>query len=215
MIKNLGLIGLVIVIFIVALLAVFFLQQSGLIPSFAQGYYTFTSSSVLEGIEEMSLLTTTRYNYSSVITTSRDMPGILATLYGEQQVMVAVGYINAGIDLGQLREEDVTIDGNVVTVHLPGPAMQDCVLDETASYVVSRDTGIFARSAPNLDTAARRYAIEQFKNMALEAGIMDEVNAQAEVAIRQFMDATLPDEITARVVTTFYDPNTPLPDTCQ
>src|SRR4051812_38354366 len=52
-------------------------------------------TTVLEKVQNLSQLTTTRFNYSSIVTSQRDLPSILAGLYGDKLVMVAVGHVNA------------------------------------------------------------------------------------------------------------------------
>lgn len=175
-----------------------------------------TAQIVLERVQALAQLTTVRYNYSSLVTSEREMPGVLAVLYGERQVMVAVGHVNAGVNLDELTAADITRDGNAITIHLPPPVLHDCFLNEQASYVVSRDTGVFARSAPNLDSDARRFAVQQFRDNALEEGILTEVQQQAQAVIEQFFSITrLEDGSQVHVVVSAPVPDAPLPESCQ
>ena len=177
---------------------------------------TISSTIVLDRIQALSDLTTVRYNFNGVITSQVQMPGILATLYGQQLALMAVGHINAGMDLSQLTPADVTLVDNILTVKLPPPRLQDCFLNEQDSYVVARDTGIFANDAPNLDTEARRYAVQQFRNQAVEQGILNDAQAQAQQVITELAGALNPDgSLTVAVVPSAPDPNAPLPETCQ
>lgn len=181
-----------------------------------EGEIVVTADIVLERVQTMSQLTNVRYNYSSLVTSEREMPGVLATLYGERQIMVAIGHVNAGIDMGEITEEDVRIDGDTLYITLPPPSLHDCFLNEQASYVMSRDSGVFARNAPDLDTAARQFALQQFRDMALEAGILDEVQVEAQTLLQGFADLVTADNIRdVRIETTDPAPNAPLPDSCQ
>ena len=177
--------------------------------------YNLSATTVLERVQAMSQLTTTRYNYSSIVTSEREMPDILKGLYGERMVMVSVGHIVAGIDLSQLAEEDVTALGNGFTIRLPPPVLQDCFLNEAQSYVVSQDTGLFAAPSPNLDSESRRYAVAQFRDMSLEEGILDQAQAQAQSAIQGFLLLVLPEGTEIEIITTPPDQNAPLPESCQ
>ncbi len=178
---------------------------------------TLSSTIILDRIQALSELTAVRYNFTGVISSEVQMPGMLAALYGQRQSLMAVGHINAGIDLNQLTPADVTLDATTLTVRLPPPRLQDCFLNEQESYVVARDTGIFARGAPNLDTDARRYAVHQFRDQALEAGILDDAQAQAQQVITELTAALNPDStLTVNIIPTAPDPaSSPLPDTCQ
>jgi hypothetical protein len=175
---------------------------------------TVTAQIVLERVQGMSNLTVVRYNYSSLVTSEREMPGILAALYGEKQVMVAVGQVYGGIDLSKITADQVTVDGNTIIIKLPAPVLQACFLNEQDSYVVSRDTGIFANNAPTLDTDARRYAIHQFRDNALEGGILTEVQGNAQQVVADLIRATGDPDTEVQILPTQPDPNAALPDSC-
>lgn len=170
---------------------------------------------VLDQIQDMSQLTTTRYTYSNYITTEREMPPILAGLYGERLVMVAVGHVTAGIDLSQLTEEDIQTAEGSMTITLPAPELQDCFFNETASYVISRDTGLFAQPIPEMDLAARRFALQESRNNALEAGIMDDARIQAEAVIGELINLLNNDDMRINILFAPADSDTELPETCQ
>lgn len=177
---------------------------------------TITSSIILDRVQRLSQLTTVRYNYSSLVTSEREMPGVLGVLYGEKQVMVAVGHVNAGVNLADLGEESIIIEDNQILIELPAPVLQDCFLNEQSSYIVSRDTGIFAQGSPNLDTEGRRYAVRQFRNSALSEGILVEAQQQTKVVIDEFLNLFLPDRGPQLVVTVADpDPESLLPASCQ
>jgi hypothetical protein len=182
-------------------------------------YTTISSAVVLDRIQDLSQLTTTRYNFSNVVTTERDLPQVLEALYRDRLTMVIAGYVNAGIDLSQLTEDDIRISENVLTIQLPPPTLQDCALNEQASYVVERATGVFASPAPDLDSEARRFAVSQFRDMALEEGILQDVNVQAvsavDSAVGLILDAAAPENVTAiQVVASDVDADAPVPETC-
>ncbi|MCA9912179.1 MAG: DUF4230 domain-containing protein [Anaerolineae bacterium] len=170
----------------------------------------------VERLQALSQLTTTRFNYSHIVTSEVEMPGILSGLYGQGLAYVAVGHINAGIDVGQLDSEDVIYDAerNLLTVILPAPVLQDCFLDESQSYVVTRSTGIFAQPSIQLESAARRFAIEQYRDMALEDGILEEARDQSVQVMEEFLSSIVGDVVLVIEVAPI-DPNAPLPDTCQ
>lgn len=168
---------------------------------------------VLERISGLSQLTAVKYNYSSLVTSQRDMPEVLQFLYGNRLVMVAVGHISAGIDLSQLTAQNVTQDAGVLRVQLPPPTLQECFLNERLSYVVSQDTGLFAQELPQLSTTARRYALAQFRDNALNEGILDEANRQAQTVLSELLRATA-GEVRVEVLTTPPDAAPSLPETC-
>lgn len=145
---------------------------------------TISLGTVLERIQSLSSLLTIRYNYTSVILPQRELPPILAALYRDKLMIVAVGHIKAGIDVNRLVVKQIGSD--TVEITLPAPQLMDCFLDEKASYAISRDTGFFARTLPNLDVETRRYVVGQLRDMALKANIFMEVQTQASTVLRSF-----------------------------
>ena len=176
---------------------------------------TITSVTVLERIQALAELTTQRYNFSSIVTSQRDMPPLLAAIYGDRQVLIAVGYIDAGIDLSALETDAITIAGDTINVLLPPASLQACVLDQNATYVAERDTGIFAPSAPNLDADARRFAIAQFRDQALEGGILQDAEDEARVVVTQLLLASNPAIQRVNIVFASADAQAQVPQTCR
>jgi hypothetical protein len=173
-------------------------------------------SVVLDRVQALSQLTTVRYNYSGLVTVESDMPDLIKALYGQKQVLMAVGHINAGIDLGKITAQNVTLANGTLTLQLPPPVLQDCFLSEKDSYVVSQDTGLFARPAPELQGEARQYAVSQFRDSALKGGILDEVQGQSKKVIAQLVDAmNLQGVKQVNIVAAPPNPETTLPETCK
>ena len=53
-------------------------------------------------------------------------------------------------------------------------------LDNEESYIYDRETGVFTRGNQNLETEARQAAEQEILNAALEDGILDQAQANAE-----------------------------------
>ena len=179
-------------------------------------YNFYAPALVLDRVQSLSQLTVTRYNFSNVVTSERDLPYVLSALYRDRLTMVIVGHVNAGIDLSKMTEDDIRSDGETLTLRLPAPELQDCFLNERGSYVISRDTGLFTSGAPDLDLEARRFAVQEFRNAALEDGILELVNEQAAATLTGFLSAFAPaDGQPIRIVTTPPDPLASHPPSCQ
>jgi hypothetical protein len=156
---------------------------------------TVNITSMLMHIQLVSELTTVRHAYNNVITVQRDLPPLLDALYRDRLVLVAVGYVTAGVDLSKLSAEDVQVDDseNIVRVAMPPPELFDCFFSEPDSYIASRDTGIFTAPAADLDLDARQFAIRYFRNAALESGILTEAAGHVEEVMANLLGAFLPD----------------------
>lgn len=175
---------------------------------------TISAVTVLERVQSLAALTTSRYNFSSLVTSERQMPPLLAAIYGERQILLATGYIDAGVDLADLTAEDILITDDVLTLRLPRAALTACALDETATRVIERDSGIFAPNAPTLDGDARRFALAQFREQALESGILQEAEDEARAVITALLLGTNPALERVEIVFTTAG-NAPLPETCE
>jgi hypothetical protein len=170
---------------------------------------------ILDKVQQLSTLTTARYNFSTVVTSQREMPAPLQLLYGERLALVAVGHVTAGVNLSALTTGDITLADGMLRLNLPAASLQDCFLDENASYVIERDTGLFNRGVVDLESTARQYAVDQFKQFALDEGILTTAETQAQDAIQQVI-ALAESENIQTVEITFQpaDPAAPLPPSC-
>lgn len=174
-----------------------------------------TIQTMVESIQGLSQLTTVRHSYSAVVTSERDMPDALKLLYGEKQVMVAAGHVNAGVDLSQLAPDDIARDGDTIIVSLPAPQLQDCFVNEAQSYIASLETGLFARSAPELVVEGRRFAVRHFRERALnEDRILETAQTQAQAVVAGLVTALAPGARVTVLTAPLPDP-APLPPTCQ
>jgi hypothetical protein len=170
---------------------------------------------ILDRVQQLSTLTTARYNFSTIVTSQREMPAALQLLYGERLALVAVGQVTAGVDLAALTGADITFQGGVLRLSLPAASLQDCFLDENASYVIERDTGLFNRGVIDLESTARQYAVAQFREFALNEGILATAESQARAAIQQVIVlAGLEQVSTVEVTFKAADPAAPLPASC-
>jgi len=155
---------------------------------------------IVERIQNLQELQTTRYNFSNIIESSIEMPDLLAGLYGENIVLIAVGHIEAGIDLSKLTQEDVVQNEDTLTITLPAPEILSCFLDEQQTDVVERNRGIFAPADVQLDDAARIFALRQFLTLALEDGILSDAGEQADKTIRQLVTLVVEDETSLEII---------------
>ncbi|HUN06015.1 MAG TPA: DUF4230 domain-containing protein [Aggregatilineales bacterium] len=209
------------ILFTFALLGVFIIgslvgpRLLGLIGVTFIGERQLNAATILTKIQQLSTLTTSRYNFSTVVTSQRDMPSPLQALYGESLAMVAVGHVTAGVDLSSLSREEIELSDSFLEITLPAAQLQDCFLNESASYIIERNTGLFNRSITDLESSARQYAINQFRDFALAEGILRNAENQARIAIEQLIALTDSDSI-REVLVTFKpaDPAAPLPASC-
>jgi hypothetical protein len=127
-----------------------------------------------------------RVVHVSTITQSYELvPNALA---GDQLTFFAAGDVIAGLDLSQLKKEDVhrEPDGMIV-VRLPPSQVLVTRVDNRESRVINRKTGFFRRADMNLESRARQYAEQSIRNEALNKGILTLASQNAEVKVAELL----------------------------
>lgn len=171
----------------------------------------------VEPIQALAEVVTTRYNFSQIVTGQSDMPSLLAPLYGDELVMVAVGHIEAGFNVDNISNENITFDEttNTLTLTLPAPVLRACFLNENDSYIAQRRTGTFAQPVPNLEQTTRSYALRQFRQQALDDGILEEAVLEAQRIMTAFVQRLVPEGVQVEIFVETPASNAPLPETCR
>ena len=148
---------------------------------------TTTSPVVVEGIRDLNQLATVRLTASVLITGESGGTGLERIFFGERVLLVAVGEVEAGVDLANMGEEDVHIDGDRVTIRLPEPEILSTSLDEDETDVYDRDFGpLNFRPNDELVEEARDEAVEGVEEAARENDVLDSARRNAEDSIRAF-----------------------------
>jgi hypothetical protein len=93
---------------------------------------------VLHTIQRADQLVTAERQVDQEITKSASsrLPGSTESL-----TYLAVYDVKAGVDLSQITESDITVDGDTVRIVLPAPTIISQALNAQKSHVVSRSTG--------------------------------------------------------------------------
>lgn len=141
---------------------------------------------IVREVRDLSRLETAAYTIEKIIT-AESQQGPLAFLIGDRLILVAHGQVIAGVDLAKLGESDITVgeDGSV-DVNMPEAEIFVTALSNEQSYVYHRDTGVIGMKV-DLETEARRVAEEEIENAALEDGILDMAQANAEKYVRHLI----------------------------
>lgn len=141
---------------------------------------------VVEHIQRLSRLETVVYSLDTVVEGDRSVPVLPDLLGGDRILLVVHGQSIAGIDLSQLKPEDVKIDQATRAIHVTLPASQLFVttLDNQHTRVYSRTTGLLVPQDQNLESDTRAKAQQQLQQAALQDGILDAArkNARATIA---------------------------------
>ena len=138
-----------------------------------------TSPVVVEKIRTLSRLETVVYSLDTVVEGTRSSPVLPDLLAGDRILMIVHGQSVAGIDLAQLRPEDVRVDGQSVHVTLPASQIFSTALDNQHTRVYARSTGLLVPADQNLESDTRVRAEAQLQKAALDDGILDAARKNA------------------------------------
>lgn len=139
-------------------------------------------------VRALARLETIQYSVEKVIT-GETGGGTFQALFGDKILFVGHGTVIAGIDMEKLQPEDLRFENGVLTVRLPPAEIFIATLDNNKSYVYDRDTGILAKPDVNLETLVRQRAEEEIRAGALEDGILEQAQANAEAYLFKFFAA--------------------------
>jgi len=148
-----------------------------------------SSTTIVNEINDLARLETASVELEKIVTAERNNEVLWGAL-GESMIFVANGKVVAGVDLSQMGPNDVqVVDPETVMVHLPQAELFDDlpVLDNDESYVADRDTGILARSDVELETEVRRTAEDILIEEALETGVLERANYNAQQYMLSFL----------------------------
>lgn len=149
---------------------------------------TATGPVVVEGVRELDQLATVRWT-ESVPVTRQSGGDVLERLFsGEEVLLIATGEVEAGVDLAEIGADDVSVEGDTVTMRLPEPEILSSSLDEEKTRVYDRDfSPLNVHPDDELVEEARARALEKVEAAARENGILKTAEKNAESSIRAFV----------------------------
>ena len=139
-------------------------------------------------VRALARLETIQYSIEKVVTGETGQ-GTFGFLFGDKMLFVAHGTVIAGIDMSKLNPEDMRFENGVLTVKLPPAEVFIATLDNEKSYVYNRDTGLIAQPDMNLETMVRQTAEQEILKAAIEDGILEQAQLNAEAYLFKFFAA--------------------------
>ena len=142
---------------------------------------------VVRSIRDLADLTTVEYVEYTIVEKGVD-GGFLDWATGDSLQLFAVATIGAGIDLSEITVRSFDLDAEgVVEVTLPSAEVQYVAVDNEATQILDRETGVFTRGDPRLETDARRVAEDILQQTAIDEGILEEAEQNADDVITDFL----------------------------
>jgi len=142
---------------------------------------------VVQKIQRLNRLETVVYSIDTVVEGSKSSVVLPDLLAGDRILLVVHGQSIAGIDLAQLKPEDVRITdkdgGQSIHVTLPPSKLFLTSIDNQHTRVYVRSTGLLVPADPNLETDTRAKPEQQLQQSALADGILDTASKNARATI--------------------------------
>lgn len=142
---------------------------------------------IVREVNALARLETASFEGEKVIKSERGSDALFG-LFEESLIFVAYGEVIAGVDLQKMADNDIqVVDPTTVMVHLPEAEVFVATLDNDLSYVVDRDVGFLTNADPELETAVRQAGEQAIYEAAMEYGILELANQNAEDYMEKFL----------------------------
>ncbi|GAB4434297.1 MAG: hypothetical protein Kow0031_16040 [Anaerolineae bacterium] len=143
---------------------------------------------VITHVKELGRLETTEFAMRTVVDLENDRSNLWEKIFGSDQLLlVAEGEVVAGFDLEKLTEGDIRVDGTSVVINLPAPEILYSRIDNERTQVYERNTGLFLKPDPSLESRARQLAEESMNSWAIDRGILDKAANSGRAQIENLL----------------------------
>jgi hypothetical protein len=147
-------------------------------------------SMVVQQIRNASELTTAIFTMETVVPASRDRT-VGGYVVGKTTLLyIAYGEVRAGVDLSDLKPEDVQVNGDTTILRLPPPRILDSKIDVSRSKVYDYDRGFLGLgpdAAPELQDLAQRQTLDKIVASACANGILQSASDRAKMTVNQLL----------------------------
>ena len=139
-------------------------------------------------VRSLNRLETSEMRITHVATIKQTYKWVPDTLGGDSLTLLAAGDVIAGFDFSQLTENDVTRDASgTVILHLPPPEILVTRLDNNATRVINRNTGMLRREDPDMESHARAHVETMIRDEALKNGILKQAEDNGEKVLAELL----------------------------
>jgi hypothetical protein len=158
------------------------------------------SPSVITAIRDLSRLEGAEYHVERVIDLTEKQSRMFGLLETKDAILlVAAGDVTAGVDLAEMRDEDVVVQGKSVKITLPKAKVLSQRLDNERTYVHTRKTDVLAERKESLETRARQEAEKSVTQAALEAGILSRASKNAVRTVESLVKSLGFEQVTVEI----------------
>jgi hypothetical protein len=124
---------------------------------------------------------------------------------------IAYGEVRAGVDLKDLKAENVQVTNNTIQLRLPPPRILDSKIDVNRSSVYDYNRGFLGLGpdvGPQLQTLAQRETLKKIVAAACSQGVLKQANDRAELVVEKLLNTAGYKQVQVKT-------QPPAPGTCQ
>lgn len=143
---------------------------------------------VVQNIQRLQRLETVVYSVEKIVTGTQDSAYFPRALAGDRILLIVYGEVTAGIDLGKLDTSAIAVRDRSISLQVPPAEIFSTRIDNAKTQVYSRETGLFVRPDPNLETIARRAAEQQVHQAAVDSGILKTAADNGRMTLQKLLE---------------------------
>lgn len=146
------------------------------------------AGAIVTRVRSLNRLETSEMRITHVATVKQTYKWVPDAIGGDSLTLLAAGDVIAGFDFSQLTDNDVTRDatGGVI-LHLPAPEILVTRLDNNATRVINRNTGMLRREDPDMESRARAHVETMIRDEALKNGILKQAQDNGEKVLAELL----------------------------
>jgi hypothetical protein len=148
-------------------------------------------SIIVSQVQGASELTTAVFNMEAVVPTRQDRKVGDYTLGTTTLLYIAYGEVRAGVDLKDLKPENVNVVNDTIQLQLPPPRILDSKIDVNRSTVYDYDRGFLGLgpdTAPQLQSLAQQETLKKIQATACKENLLAQANDRAQLVVEKLLN---------------------------
>jgi hypothetical protein len=154
----------------------------------SQRYYN--TLAIVQQVQTLSQLVTVKYVMEKVVILEDPPQNPVRKLLPDDTrvILVAHGIVKAGVDLAEIKSDDVQVSGNKIVIKLPPPQITDAYLDEKQTQIIEHNTSFLRDFNKDLEQTARQNAVDDIRRAARSSGILKDADDRARAQLRNLFN---------------------------
>lgn len=167
-------------------------------------------SLVVSQVRGASELTTAVFTMEAVVPSRQDRKLGGYTVGTTTLLYIAYGEVRAGVDLKDLKPDNVTVVNDTIQLQLPPPRILDSKIDVNRSTVYDYDRGFLGLgpdTAPQLQMLAQQETLKKIEAAACKENLLSQANDRAQLVVEKLLNTAGYKQVVVKT-------QSPLPGTC-